>query len=124
MEPTDKLPGVTFYVERSSLRDRHGSVVLNASVEDPELWNEVLAKLDNFRIYTVGDLSTAIIEVLQEENKAGKEVHARETAELRARLERAEQQLSLYQAREREEDKLSAELAKLYMSGRFKGLLE
>lgn len=113
MEPMNKLPGLTFYVDASSLKDGHGSVRLSATVKDIDLWDQVIKKLNNFRVYTVSDLSTAMVEVLQEESKEVKETHARELADLREKLERAEAALSHYQAKEKEEIRLAAELKKL-----------
>jgi hypothetical protein len=113
MEPNENIPGVTFYVMRSSLKERIGSVVLDATVNDPDLWQEVLTKLNNLRVYTVADLTTAMIEVLQEENKEAKEGHAREVAALREKLERAQQRLSFYEAKERQDKELFEELSKL-----------
>jgi hypothetical protein len=117
MEPVNKLPGLTFYVDASSLKDGHGSVQLSATVKDFDLWDQVIKKLDNFRVYTVSDLSTAVMEVLQEESKEEKEAHAREVAGLRERLERAEAALSHYQLKEKEELRLAAELKKLELHG-------
>ena len=44
MDPTAKLPGVTFHIQHSALRDKAGSVTLDATVEDIDLWEKVLKK--------------------------------------------------------------------------------
>lgn len=113
MEPNEKLPGVTFHVVRSSLQERLGVVVLDASVNDPDLWQEVLTRLDELRIYTVSDLSTAMIQVLQEDNRELKEATDKEITQLRERLERAHQRLSFYEEKERKEQELLQSLHQL-----------
>jgi len=103
MEPVPKLPGVTFHVQRSALREKAGEVTLDATVEDPDLWEKVLKKLDGYRVYTVSDLQTALVEVLQEEAKDEKTAHARELAAVREELERTKQELSVLKSRHSEQ---------------------
>ena len=113
MEPNEKLPGLTFHIESSSLQEKHGRVQLSASVNDLDLWEEVLKKLDGFRVYTVADLQTALVEILQDEQKETKTVHEQEIESLRQELEHAKQRLSVLEKFEREAAQLEMELAKL-----------
>lgn len=100
MDPTAKLPGVTFHIQHSALRDKAGSVTLDATVEDIDLWEKVLKKLEGFRVYTVADLQTAMVECMQEENRDEKTAHVREVSMLREELERSKQELSLLKSRQ------------------------
>lgn len=95
LQPNEKLPGVTFHVNSSRLQGKIGYAVLDAQVEDVDLWDKVLAKLDKFRVYTVTDLQTAMIEVLQMDEKEEQERHAIEVESLRSELERVKQRLSV-----------------------------
>lgn len=117
MEPIKKLPGVTFYVQHSLLNDKAGRVLLDATVEDLELWEEVTKKLDGFRVYAVTDLQAAVVECLQEENKEVKSAYAREVAALREELERAKQRISLLEKEAEEHSKFNEELKKLERHG-------
>lgn len=115
MEPNEKLPGLTFHVESSSLMDKHGRVQLDATVNDGALWDEVLKKLNGFRVYTVADLQTALVEVLQEDQKQMKDTYEQHIQSLTQELERARQRISVLEKYEREAAQLELELAKLGM---------
>jgi hypothetical protein len=113
MEPNEKLPGLTFHVEGSSLQKKHGRVQLDATVNDLDLWDEVLKKLDGFRVYTVSDLQTAMVEILQDDQKQMKESHDQEVQALRQELERLRQRCSVLEQYERDAAQMELELAKL-----------
>jgi len=115
MEPNEKIPGVTFHVVSSSLKNKTGKVVLDAVVNDLDLWPEVMTRLDELRIYTVSDLTTAMIEILQEENRELKESADKEVTRLREELERASQRLSFYEEKERKEQELVRALTQLQL---------
>jgi hypothetical protein len=115
MEPNEKLPGLTFHVENTSLQDKHGRVQLDATVNDIGLWDEVLKKLDGFRVYTVADLQTALVEVLQEDQKNMQDGYEQKVQHLTQELERARQRISVLEKYEREAAQLELELAKLGM---------
>jgi hypothetical protein len=117
MEPNEKLPGLTFHVESSSLQKKHGRVQLDATVNDIDLWEEVLKKLDGFRVYTVADLHTALVEVLQDDQKQMKEEHDHEVQQMRQELERLRQRCSVLEKYEREAAQMEMELAKLRHHG-------
>ena len=117
MDPVDKLPGVTFYIRHSALTAKVGAVTLDAVVEDPDLWEHVLKKLDGFRVYTVADLQSALIECMQEENQEAKSTHARELATLREELERNKQRISMLEKAAEEHTKFNEELRKLEIHG-------
>ncbi len=95
MEPITKLPGVTFFVDRSSLTGRVGRVVLNAEVNNPDLWSKVVAILENFRVYTIENLQVAVVRTLQEENQEERERAARDKAHYTAENERLLQRVSI-----------------------------
>jgi hypothetical protein len=113
MDPTDKIPGVTFFVQSSSLRDKQGQVQLDATVNDTELWDEVLRRLNGHRIYTVSDLTSAMIDVLQEDNRVMREEHTREVAALREQLQQAQQRVSFLEESSKRERPIVEELRKL-----------
>ena len=105
MDPVKKVPGLTFHVEHSELKSKLGIAELHADVEDPDMWDAVLEKLDGYRVYTVKDLQESVLEVLQSENKEEKAEHARREEAMRQELECLRQENSLLK-------KTNAELAK------------
>ena len=113
MEPNNKLPGLTFHIESSSLQQKHGRVQLDATVNDADLWDEVLKKLDGYRVYTVADLHTALVEVLQDDQKQMKEEHKQTMQQMQQELEYLRQRCSLLEKYERDAAQLELELAKL-----------
>lgn len=124
MEPVNKVPGLTFHVEKASLKEKHGNVVLEATVNDSDLWDEVLKKLEGLRIYAVADFQTALVECLQDEVRDEKSARAKEAALMREELERTKQELSVLKARQAEMDEenkrfkdVEEELKKLSIHG-------
>ena len=117
MEPNDKLPGLTFHVESSSLQQKHGRVQLDATVNDIDLWEEVLKKLDGFRVYTVADLQTALVEILQDDQKQMKGEYDKQMRALTQQVEYLKQRCSVLEKYERDAAQLELELAKLRRPG-------
>ena len=73
MKPEERIPGVTFHLESakqlpSVTYKAHGLVTLKADIDNFDVWDEVVGKLNGLRIYEASDLSTEMIEMLQEDN--------------------------------------------------------
>lgn len=73
MKPEERIPGVTFHLESAKQLPSveykaHGLVTLKADIDDFDVWDEVVGKLNGLRIYEASDLNTEMIEMLQEDN--------------------------------------------------------
>jgi gamma-glutamylcyclotransferase (GGCT)/AIG2-like uncharacterized protein YtfP len=108
VEPVNKLPGLTFHVETAQLTNKLGKAEIHADVNDVDMWEQVITKLDGLRIYTVEDLATSVMEVLQTENKEEKMAHARQTEELRQQLETLKQRNSFLEQQNAEYARVNA----------------
>jgi predicted RecB family endonuclease len=77
------------------------------------LWDQVIEILDGYRVYTVEDLHTSILEVLQDEAKEEKTMHAKKEEQMRQELEHLRQRCSVLEGKEQELARLRAELSGL-----------
>jgi len=72
MEQETRIPGVTFWLieateGQSKVHKARAHVVLAADIEDFELWDDVKAKLNGLRIYTVEDFKGQMAALLRSE---------------------------------------------------------
>jgi hypothetical protein len=72
MQHDEKIPGVTFHLQKGEqlppANDEHlarGEVILGCEIHDLEVWKDVLEKINGLRIYTVSDLSEAMVSISQ-----------------------------------------------------------
>lgn len=100
MGSKEKLPGVTFYVEESELGSTTGRVLLTADVSDPELWAAVLERLEGYRVYSIDDFQSALIQALRMENQQQRALYEAHLNSLQEELERLKQQFSVQQGGE------------------------
>ena len=105
MDHSNKIPGVTLCLIEAKLKQapgsdakRQGTIVLDATVEDLETWEKVIAKIDGLRIYTVKDLATTLIEVTQIEAKEALSKASARESQLVQDNERLKQSCSLMRA--------------------------
>lgn len=94
MKPVEKVPGITFHIESASLSACTGRAEIHADVNDPALWEKVLTQLDGFRVYTVQDLTTSIVEVLQQDQEEQKKAYEAQVEVMRQENVRLRQQVS------------------------------
>jgi hypothetical protein len=94
------IPGVTFHVVRSEysgagvLNDRvklRGAVHLTAEIEDKDIWDEVIRRLDGYRVYSIDDFSQQLVLVMKDEREAAVKKLAEVQEEARVTAERAAQ---------------------------------
>jgi SPX domain protein involved in polyphosphate accumulation len=102
MAGTNKLPGVTFGVEYSALTEKRGVVHIGAFVEDEELWQKVLKKLNGMKLYAGVSLEQAFVESLEQDLEKVKKEHEAEVMNLRRELEQAKQRLSVLEKKNAE----------------------
>lgn len=111
----EDLPGLTLYVREQLLSPCAGEtfkstgfITLRAEVSDYAVWDQIVEKLDGMVIYTVNDLTGAVIQAAQRRaNRAEKQ--AMETMEqARARVDELEASLSFM---ERDNENLKGQLA-------------
>ena len=114
MEPVNKVPGLTFHVEHAELSARLGKAEVHADVNDPDMWEKVIEKLDGFRVYTVEDLVSSVVSVLQDENKEAKTEHAKQVEALRQELGHAKQRVSFLEQQNAEYARCNAEWVRRY----------
>jgi hypothetical protein len=77
----EDLPGITLYIKEHELTPCVGKVyksagfiTLRAEVNDLDVWDRVVEKLDGMTIYTVNDLTGAVIQAAQRRaNRAEKQ---------------------------------------------------
>jgi hypothetical protein len=74
MAPDERLPGITFHLEESSLgpssvHKGNGKITLQADVDDIDMWDKVVHHFSELRIYDAGDFKTELIELMQDDNK-------------------------------------------------------
>ena len=74
-------------------------VVLHADIDDFELWDSVVLKLNGLRIYTIDDFKGEMLTVLQQETHRLESDLEQEREQARAQLERVTQGLDLERAR-------------------------
>lgn len=96
--PVDQIPGITFHVEASSrsgsaVFKARGRVQLTADIADIEMWEEVVRRLEGFKVYSVDDFYQQIMLALRHENERLTYELARVTELRRTEGEQAAQRL-------------------------------
>lgn len=107
MQSEDSLPGVTFRLVRAEKLPpavmpnckARGTVELAAEIYDFDVWDAVLKKLNNMRVYTVGNLAEEAISVVQKRAEKQEEEHKVKVAKLQSDLEWAQRKLLVAQDR-------------------------
>ena len=112
-----QLPGITFGVEYSSLTAKRGVAHIGATVEDEELWRNVLKKLNGMKLYAGVNLEQAFVEALENDLDKMKSEHQQEVAKLRAELESARQRLSVLEKRNAEWERFEEAMKNLKLHG-------
>jgi len=74
MDNTSSIPGLTFHVESADYKDSamfaaKGTVHLSVDIEDLDVWEEVLHRLDGMRVHAVDDFHRQLMTSLQQENE-------------------------------------------------------
>jgi hypothetical protein len=90
------IPGVTFWVESADYKDSatfvaKGTVHLTADIDDLEIWEEVIRRLDGFRAHAIDDFHRQMMMSLREENEQLTTDTAKVREESRVVKEQAEQ---------------------------------
>lgn len=65
----DQIPGITFHVESSSRSNIRGRVQLTAEIKEAEMWEEVVRRLEGFKVYSVDDFRQQLLIVLRQDNE-------------------------------------------------------
>ena len=102
MQHDEKIPGVTFFLKKGEQQPpankdhlARGEVILSCEITDLEVWKEVLEKLNGLRIYTVSDLSEAMVAISQKKYaELEAEFHKYKIA-LNSQLQQLRQKVSL-----------------------------
>lgn len=114
MEPIEQLPGMTFYLNKASSTDREVVLELRAPTAPIAVQDKVLEQLSaGIRIYTVSDLSTAAVEVLQQDGKDAAAAHQQELNALRTQVLAAQAEAAELQ---KENARLAREVVRLKVS--------
>ena len=71
MDNTSSIPGLTFHVESADYKDSamfaaKGTVHLSVDIEDLDVWEEVLHRLDGMRVHAVDDFHRQLMTSLQQ----------------------------------------------------------
>jgi len=78
MAVEENIPGVVFYLEKATSRgapngQEIGQVVLEAHINDVEVWEEAKKRLSELKIHTVDDVKSELIDMFKEKAEAGEE---------------------------------------------------
>ncbi len=114
MDPVEKAPGLTFHVEHASRTDTIGRIDLHADVTDGSLWDEVVQKLDGFRVYTVRDMQEALMDLMQKEYKEETSVLRARCTQLTQENESLKQRVSVLEQSNAEFIRVNAQWAQRY----------
>lgn len=109
MESVVNAPGVTFHVEHATRTEQVGRIELHADVTDGPLWDEVVQKLDGFRVYTVRDMQEALMDLMQREHKEEKAALVSGTRSLSQENEVLRQRVSVLEQSNAEHIRVSAQ---------------
>jgi len=94
------IPGVTFWVNSAEYKDSatfvaKGTVHLTADIDDLEIWEEVIRRLDGFRAHAIDDFQRQMLLSLREENEQLTAESARVREETRVVKEQAAQTMAM-----------------------------
>jgi hypothetical protein len=110
----ERIPGVTFYLEEATISDTAsayhqnyvGKVVLSAQVSTEGyaagMWEELVKRLECWRVYSSNDVKEELISMLQDDLKKHNEQHLAKVTDLSDKLARVRL----------DKDLISGELAK------------
>ncbi len=106
MANEDRIPGVVFHLESSETKKVKGQLVaevkLNAHINDLDMFDVLVEKLDGLKVYASDDFQTQVNDLLREDNE-GLESEVKSLKEyLHASNETLEQKVSLALEREKE----------------------
>lgn len=102
MEHDERIPGVTFRLTHGSkkppidpkLHKAVGHVELYAEINDFNVWDEVLQRLNGMRVYTVENLAEEMINVAQKKAREAETNLSKRIQQLEAELEQSKQRES------------------------------
>jgi ABC-type phosphate transport system auxiliary subunit len=109
MDIDERVPGVTFAVEGSSITATSrpgeflGKVALRGTVTDIPLWEEVVKKLQDRRIYSSNDIGEELRLLLKEEIKQKDEELAQTKRQLHQEEQRHQSDVSRLEAQHRDD---------------------
>lgn len=119
MEHDERLPGVTFYVESAEKlptdpggQVKRGRVILEANINDFDVWDAVTKKLNGWRVYEGSDLSQAMVEAAQSRRRRAEEEAEKLRQETDSELQQLRQKLSFSEDEIRQLRKSLAEYQK------------
>jgi len=110
MEPVEQIPGVTFRLEKARQLPpppnegcvAGGEVVLRATIQDLDLWEQVIRQLQLLRIYTVKNLAEQMVTVSQKRAREAEEKLARVQTSSGGELEQLRQRVSFLEYENRQ----------------------
>jgi hypothetical protein len=95
------IPGLTLYVHESAIgpcaAGQHkgaGTITLTAEVDDFEVWDKVVQKLDGMRVHSVQTLAEALVRVAQVKAATAEQKAAMTVESYRGEIARLESQLA------------------------------
>ncbi len=110
MQHDEKIPGLTLRMVQADLKNGHGTLHLTAIVNDIPTWEDVVARLNGMRVYTIEGLAEEMINVAQRRANQVQEDSRKEVLNLQVEVEQLKQQVSFTKA---ENARLSVEADKL-----------
>lgn len=97
MQRKENLPGLTLYVKEKELTPCAGKeftsagfITLRAEVNDLDVWDKVVEKLEGMVIYTVNDLTGAVIQAAQRRANRAESAAMKTMEEARQRVDELE----------------------------------